>query len=158
MKDDSEYEKLERKVIKGNATLIEKTLEAFGLTTRVSEINIKKDCTEYCLEIVMGTNLEELEKHGRDIALAVASPTGKVEMIIPIPGRSLIGIRIPKFSKEYLQSVKEYEEKPEEPAPKPTWRDYPAFIFVMIAAFLMRLAKKIAGEKNVNLFHEYLRT
>lgn len=53
----------------------------------------------------MGTDLSEIERHSRDIALAVASPTGKVELEIPIPGRSLVGIKVPKPSKENLEEM-----------------------------------------------------
>lgn len=92
--------------IKAQAEIIEKTLDSFGLKTRVAEINKEKDYIEYCLEVVVGLNLDELEKHSRDLALALASPTGKVKMIIPIPGRALVGIQVPRLTEIKLQKMR----------------------------------------------------
>lgn len=75
--------------------VIEQTLEAFGIRTKIAEINKKKGGVEYCLDIRVGTPVEEILKHKRDIALAVASPTGKVTIQAPIPGRPLVGIFVP---------------------------------------------------------------
>lgn len=75
--------------------LITTTLEAFGIQTRIQEINKKKSGIEYCLEVAVGSSIENLPRLEKDIAMAVASPTGKVKIQAPIPGRSLIGITIP---------------------------------------------------------------
>lgn len=80
---------------KKEGILIEKTLEAFGIRTRIVEINIKKNGVEYCLEVELGASIKDLSGLDKDIALAVASPTGKVKIQAPIPGRSLIGIFVP---------------------------------------------------------------
>lgn len=92
--------------IKQSASMIEKTLEAFGIICRVVEVNILEKQYEYCLELAMGIGLDELAKHDRDLAMTLASPTGKVELQLPIPGRALVGLRIPKPSKEYIESFK----------------------------------------------------
>jgi DNA segregation ATPase FtsK/SpoIIIE-like protein len=78
---------------------------------------------------VVGLNLDELEKHDRDLALALASPTGKVKMIIPIPGRSLVGIQVPKMPKEELL-LREKQNK--EKKINNTWRNVVADIFMLI--------------------------
>lgn len=151
MKDfKKELNQLEKPLIEKNAQMIEQILESFGLKTRIAEINIEKDYTEYCLEITVGTDLEELEKHGRDIALAVASPTGKVTMVIPIPGRALVGIQIPKYSKEYLESVANNDDKSKY---KTTWRDYIAFGFFAVGQLFMNIAKKILNEDEKTKNH-----
>lgn len=85
---------------KNIGTLIEKTLEAHGILTRVAEINVKANGVEYCLEVQVGSSLENIMKYERNIALAVASPTGKVKIQAPIPGRSLIGIFVPSKKKK----------------------------------------------------------
>lgn len=105
---------IEKKYIAANARLIEGTLDAFGLTTRIVDLQIAKEYYEYDLEITMGTPVEEIEKHAKDLALAVASPTGKVKIIAPIPGRSLIGIQIPRPNKSLLPKlvVQEDTHKP----------------------------------------------
>jgi len=105
-----QYSDPEKQDIKYNVEIIERTLNSFGLKTRVAEINKEKDYIEYCLEVVVGLNLDELEKHSRDLALALASPTGKVKMIIPIPGRALVGIQVPKPTREELEKMKKLNE------------------------------------------------
>jgi len=105
-----QYSDPEKQDIKYNVEIIERTLNSFGLKTRVAEINKEKDYIEYCLEVVVGFNLDELEKHSRDLALALASPTGKVKMIIPIPGRALVGIQVPKPTRKELEKMKKLNE------------------------------------------------
>ena len=100
-----ELDAKEKKFISMNAILIEKTLEGFDCLVRIAELKIHPKTYEYRLEIAMGTDLREIERHSREIALAVASPTGKVELEIPIPGRSLIGIKVPKPSREALEKM-----------------------------------------------------
>lgn len=108
--DKKQYSKLEKQDLKYNVEIIERTFNSFGLKTRVAEINKEKDYIEYCLEVAVGLNLDELEKHSRDLALALASPTGKVKMIIPIPGRALVGIQVPKPTWEELEKMKKLNE------------------------------------------------
>lgn len=70
-------------------------LEAFGIQARISEINHKKKGIEYCLNVALGSPIEEIIKRERDIAAIVESPTGKVKIQAPIPGRSQVGILVP---------------------------------------------------------------
>lgn len=80
---------------------IEQTLDSYGIAVRVVEVNLNKDKTvQFCLEIKSGTMLSDIEKYKREIALAIASPTGKVDIQAPIPGRALVGITVPEIPKE----------------------------------------------------------
>lgn len=81
--------------VKANAHTIEKTLESFGIRTRVSEVNFGPTVTQYAMEITMGTKLSKITALANDLALALAAPTGQVRIEAPIPGRSLVGIEIP---------------------------------------------------------------
>ncbi len=81
--------------VKFNAHTIEKTLESFGIRTRVAEVNFGPTVTQYAIEITMGTKLSKITSLGNDLALALAAPTGQVRIEAPIPGRSLVGIEIP---------------------------------------------------------------
>ncbi len=81
--------------VKANAYTIEKTLDSFGIRTRVSEVNFGPTVTQYAMEITMGTKLSKITALGNDLALALAAPTGQVRIEAPIPGRSLVGIEIP---------------------------------------------------------------
>lgn len=81
--------------IKKNAEMIEDFLKSFGITARVAEVNKNEKDIDFNMEIALGTPLESIMKLHKDIAMAVASPTGDVEIVAPIPGRSLIGIKVP---------------------------------------------------------------
>lgn len=82
--------------IREDAEAIELTLSTFGVKAMVVEVNRKEDENEYCLDVAVGTNLNKIIKHDKEIAMAVASPNGKVVIQAPIPGRALVGITIPK--------------------------------------------------------------
>jgi len=142
--DNKKYSDLERQNIKFTAETIEKTLDSFGLKTRVAEVNKEKDYTEYCLEVVVGLNLDELEKHSRDLALALASPTGKVKMIIPIPGRTLVGIQVPKPTREELEKMKMVEE--ENKKLNSGWRKSAGDVVKIICALFFALGEKISKD------------
>lgn len=133
-----------------NAQIIEQTLESFGITSRVAEINTKPEKIEYCLEIALGTPIDDIVKHHKDLGMALATITGDVEIEAPIPGRSLIGIRVP-YDKNWKVTASEHmnviEEtlkntpKAEETTTKrsefpKTLRDYLAVIFYIIAGIL----------------------
>lgn len=105
--------------IKANAQLIEHTLESFGIHNRVVEINVLENEVEFCVEVALGTNIKKIEKIDTTIAMALTSPTGSVKIEAPIPGRALVGIRLPfgkntvlkeKFGKDNYRII----EKPAE--------------------------------------------
>ena len=88
--------------MKHNAHIIEKTLESFGISARVTEVNLGPAVTQYALEIALGTKLSKITALSNDLALALAAPTGQIRIEAPIPGRSLVGIEIPNRSLEYV--------------------------------------------------------
>ena len=88
--------------VKQNAQIIEKTLESFGISAKVSEVNHGPTVTQYGLEIPMGTKLSKIIALQNDLALALATPTGNVRIEAPIPGKSLVGIEIPNISPELV--------------------------------------------------------
>lgn len=93
--------KADRGDIKQNASVIEKTLESFGITARVAEVNSGPAVTQYALEIALGTKLSKITTLQNDLALALAAP-GQIRIEAPIPGRSLVGIEIPNKSPEFV--------------------------------------------------------
>ena len=93
--NDVKQTEADRGDVKENAHIIEKTLESFGIRTRVAEVNFGPTVTQYAIEITMGTKLSKITALANDLALALAAPTGQVRIEAPIPGRSLIGIEIP---------------------------------------------------------------
>ncbi|MBI3443459.1 DNA translocase FtsK [Candidatus Woesebacteria bacterium] len=88
--------------IKGNAAIIEKTLESFGITARVIEVNLGPAVTQYAIEVALGTKLSKITALERDLALALAAPTGTIRIEAPIPGRSLVGIELPNRHPEFV--------------------------------------------------------
>ena len=94
--------KADRGDIKGNAATIEQTLESFGIAARVVEVNLGPAVTQYALEVALGTKLSKITALERDLALALAAPTGTIRIEAPIPGRSLVGIELPNKSPEFV--------------------------------------------------------
>jgi S-DNA-T family DNA segregation ATPase FtsK/SpoIIIE len=106
---DTETGKADRGDIKNNAAIIEQTLESFGITARVVEVNLGPAVTQYALEVALGTKLSKITALERDLALALAAPTGTIRIEAPIPGRSLVGIELPNRSPEFVPLKKMIE-------------------------------------------------
>lgn len=98
---DASGGKADRGDIKQNAGIIEKTLESFGITARVAEVNEGPAVTQYALEIALGTKLSKITTLQNDLALALAAP-GQIRIEAPIPGRALVGIEVPNRSPEFV--------------------------------------------------------
>ena len=94
--------KADRGDIKGNADTVEKTLESFGITAKVVEVNLGPAVTQYALEVALGTKLSKITSLERDLALALSAPTGTIRIEAPIPGRNLVGIELPNRSAEFV--------------------------------------------------------
>ncbi len=101
--------KADRGDVKENASIIERTLEAFGITAKIVEINYGPAVTQYALEVAIGTKLSKINALSNDLALALAAPTGQIRIEAPIPGRSLVGIELPNRSPEFVSLRKMLE-------------------------------------------------
>ncbi len=99
---DAPIGKANRGDIKGNAAVIEQTLESFGITARVVEVNLGPAVTQYAIEVALGTKLSKITALERDLALALAATTGTIRIEAPIPGRSLVGIELPNLAPEFV--------------------------------------------------------
>lgn len=106
---DAPLGKADRGDIKGNAAIIEQTLESFGVTARVVEVNLGPAVTQYAIEVALGTKLSKITGLERDLALALAAPTGTIRIEAPIPGRSLVGIELPNRAPEFVSIRKMME-------------------------------------------------
>lgn len=103
--------KANRGDIKNNAATIEQTLESFGIAARVVEVNLGPAVTQYALEVALGTKLSKITALERDLALALAAPTGTIRIEAPIPGRSLVGIELPNIAPEFVPLKKMLESE-----------------------------------------------
>lgn len=100
--EDTVSGKADRGDIKQNADIIEKTLESFGISAQVVEVNLGPAVTQYALEIALGTKLSKITSLANDLALALAAPTGQIRIEAPIPGRSLVGVEVPNRVPEFV--------------------------------------------------------
>ncbi len=99
---DSLGARAERGDPKQNASIIERTLESFGIQARVVEVNMGPAITQYAIEIAHGTKLTKITSLANDIALNLAAPTGTVRIEAPIPGKALVGIEVPNITPELV--------------------------------------------------------
>ncbi|MCL5784109.1 MAG: DNA translocase FtsK [Patescibacteria group bacterium] len=88
--------------VKKSASIIEKTLDSFGVQATVAEVNGGPAVTQYALRISAGTKISKIANLQHDMALALATPTGTVRIEAPIPGKSLVGIEVPNHSLEIV--------------------------------------------------------
>lgn len=101
--------KADRGDIKGNAAIIEQTLDSFGIEAHVVEVNLGPAVTQYAIEVALGTKLSKITALERDLALALAAPTGAIRIEAPIPGRSLVGIELPNKAPEFVSLRKMFD-------------------------------------------------
>ena len=99
---DGPGQKADRGDTKRNANVIESTLDSFGITAKVREVNSGPAVTQYAIEIASGTKVSKITSLSSDMALALAAPTGQVRIEAPIPGRNLVGIEIPNRGLEFV--------------------------------------------------------
>lgn len=100
--DDTPGAKADRGDVRKNAHIIEQTLDSFGITARVAEVNNSPSVTQYALEVALGTKLAKIISLSNDLAMALAAPGGQIRVEAPIPGRSLVGIEVPNHSLEVV--------------------------------------------------------
>src|SRR3990167_11284376 len=74
---DVKQSEADRGDVKLNADTIEKTLDSFGIRSRVKEVNYGPTVTQYAIEITRGTKLSKITTLTNDLALALAAPTGQ---------------------------------------------------------------------------------
>ncbi|MDD2679993.1 MAG: DNA translocase FtsK [Candidatus Omnitrophica bacterium] len=100
---------LEARQIKGDleasARILEETLEDFGISVKVTDIERGPVITRYELEPAPGVKVSRIESLGDDIALSMKAQS--VRIIAPIPGKDRVGIEVPntQSSLVYLQEV-----------------------------------------------------
>ena len=76
-----------------NANVIKRTLESFGISVDMGEINVGPAVTRYTLKPAEGMKLSRITALNSDLALALAAHPIRIEA--PIPGKALVGIEVP---------------------------------------------------------------
>lgn len=100
--DNTPGTKADRGNVQKNAAIIEQTLESFGITARVADVNESPSVTQYAIEVALGTKLTKVVSLSNDLAMALSAPGGQIRIEAPIPGRSLVGIEVPNRSLEVV--------------------------------------------------------
>ncbi|MBU1083081.1 DNA translocase FtsK, partial [Patescibacteria group bacterium] len=93
--------------IRQNVSIIQESLEDFGIEVEMSEVNVGPTVTQYTLKPAAGIRLSRISNLANDLSLALAAHPIRIEA--PIPGRSLVGVEVPnrKTSLVRLREVME---------------------------------------------------
>jgi S-DNA-T family DNA segregation ATPase FtsK/SpoIIIE len=83
--------------IKGNANIIKRTLQNFGITVELDEISIGPSVTRYAVKPAEGVRLQKILTLQKNLELALSASAVRIEA--PIPGKSLVGIEVPNSTK-----------------------------------------------------------
>lgn len=91
--------------LEANARILEDTLEDFGISVKVTDIERGPIITRYELEPAPGVKLNKIVALSDDIALAMKAQS--VRIIAPIPGKGRVGVEVPNTqgSFVYLREV-----------------------------------------------------
>ncbi|HNX68344.1 MAG TPA: DNA translocase FtsK [Candidatus Omnitrophota bacterium] len=76
-----------------NSKIIEETLAEFGLEVKVVEVEQGPVITRYELLPAPGVKVNLIESYSNDLALALKATS--IRFIIPIPGKSAVGVEVP---------------------------------------------------------------
>jgi len=79
--------------LQGNSRILEETLSRFGIAVKVVEVEQGPVITRYELMPAPGVKVNSIVTLADDIALALKAAS--VRLIVPIPGKSAIGIEVP---------------------------------------------------------------
>ncbi|MBU1125307.1 MAG: DNA translocase FtsK [Candidatus Omnitrophica bacterium] len=91
--------------LESNARILEETLEDFGISVKVTDIERGPVITRYELEPAPGVKLNRIVALNDDIALAMKAQS--VRIIAPIPGKARVGVEVPNMQSTlvYLKEV-----------------------------------------------------
>jgi len=84
-----------------NTMIIQKTLDNFGISVEMAEINIGPTVTQYSFKPAEGIKLSKITALSNNLSLALAAHPIRIEA--PIPGRSLVGIEIPNSKRAVVR-------------------------------------------------------
>lgn len=88
--DGAEPDKID---LRRKSELIESTLGSFRVEAKVREINPGPTVTQFALEPGVGVQVRRIMSLDKDLALALAAPSIRIEA--PVPGLARVGIEIP---------------------------------------------------------------
>lgn len=83
--------------IKGNALIIQRTLENFGIPVTMAETAVGPTVTQFAFRPAEGVKLSKITTLSNDLALALSAHPIRIEA--PIPGKPLVGVEVPNKTK-----------------------------------------------------------
>jgi DNA segregation ATPase FtsK/SpoIIIE, S-DNA-T family len=90
---DADAEALQKGDLLENAKLLEKTLHAFGVRGKVTQVQPGPVITRYEIEPAVGQKVAPIASLSDDLALALKARAIRIEA--PIPGKAAVGIEVP---------------------------------------------------------------
>ncbi|HOW58626.1 MAG TPA: DNA translocase FtsK 4TM domain-containing protein [Candidatus Omnitrophota bacterium] len=97
-----------------NSKIIEQTLSEFGIEVKVTEVEQGPVITRYELLPAPGVKVNTIESYGNDLSMALKATS--IRFLIPIPGKSAVGLEVPNtvsraiFMREMVETV-EFQSK-----------------------------------------------
>lgn len=89
---------------------LEKTLGDFGVPVQIEEIKEGPVVTRFEIKLGPGIKVSKITSLSSDLALSLAVPNVRIE--VPVSGKSLIGIEVPKRKANFVYLRELLEEKP----------------------------------------------
>ncbi|MCM8797722.1 MAG: DNA translocase FtsK [Candidatus Omnitrophica bacterium] len=86
--------------LEANARVLEETLDDFGISAKVTDIERGPAITRYELEPAPGVKVNRIEALDDDIALAMRAPS--VRILAPIPGKARVGVEVPNSQTTFV--------------------------------------------------------
>ncbi|RLE09037.1 hypothetical protein DRJ00_05240 [Candidatus Aerophobetes bacterium] len=89
---------------------LEQTLKDFGVEVEIAEVKEGPTVTRYEVKLAPGIKVSRLMSLSNDLALSLAAPNVRIE--VPVSGKSLVGIEVPrkKVKFVYLRELLEQKE------------------------------------------------
>ena len=112
-KGDQKNRKQSAQDIRASVKKLESTLESFGVQARVTDVNVGPSLIRYEVQPGPGVKVSRIVGLTDDIALQLAA--ANVRMEAPIPGKSVIGIEVPRkdtvtvYFREILENSRFFE-------------------------------------------------
>ena len=86
--------------LEANARILEDTLEDFGISAKVTDIERGPVITRYELEPAPGVKLNRIVALSDDVALSMKAQS--VRIIAPIPGKGRVGVEVPNTQSSFV--------------------------------------------------------
>jgi len=91
---------IDERALDARGRVLEESLAAHGVSTRLLGRTVGPTVTRYELELGPGVKVARVTSLQKDIAYAMAAPD--IRLLAPIPGRSAIGVEVPNVTRQLV--------------------------------------------------------